>query len=185
MRRIVVCAFGIACIAVSASAEARPIGGSFSGGHAGRGPADGVLLGVDGAWANTFGAGGDPAHDGWGFGVRAGYAFGSGLELHLRYDDLGVEPAGARSPLQLATAGLRYSVPFLFPMPFAEVDAGPAFVLGDVDFGAGGALGLSIPVVNHVLVDVAAHDWFVPIGGTIRQTLTVGLGLAVTFGGPR
>jgi hypothetical protein len=184
MRRVVVCATGIACIAISASASARPIGGAFSEGQVGHGPADGVLLGVDGAWANTFAAGGDPSHDGWGFGVRAGYAFGSGLELHLRYDDLGVEPGG-RSPLQLATAGLRYSVPFLFPMPFAEVDAGPAFVLGDVDFGAGGALGLAFPIVNHVLVDVAAHDWFVPIGGTIRQTLTVGLGLAVTFGGPR
>lgn len=185
MRRVFVCALAIACIMASAPAEARPVGGSFSAGHVGHGPADGVILGVDGAWANTFGEGSDPAHDGWGFGVRGGYAFGSGLELHLRYDDLGVEPAGARSPLQLATAGLRYSVPFLFPMPFAEVDVGPVFVLGDVDFGAGGALGLSFPVVNHVLVDVAAHDWFVPIDATIRQTLTVGLGLAVTFGGPR
>ena len=148
MRCIVVCAFVTACVATSARAEARPVGGAFSPGHAGNGPADGVLLGVDGAWANTFGEGGDPSRDGWGFGVRTGYAFGSGLELHLRYDDLGVEPSGARSPLQLATMGLRYSVPFLFPMPFAEVDAGPAFILGDVDFGAGGALGLSFPVVT-------------------------------------
>ena len=87
MRRVVVCSIAVACVAASASAEARPIGGAFSGGHVGRGPADGVLLGVDGAWANTFGAGSDPSHDGWGFGVRAGYAFGSGLErlTMLRY----------------------------------------------------------------------------------------------------
>ncbi len=185
MRSLVSCVLAAASIASPATALARPIGGVFQGGHVGRGPADGLVFGVDGTWASTLAEGNDTAHDGWGFGVRAGYAFANGLELHLRYDDLGVEPATLRSPLQLGTAGLRYTVPFLFPMPFAEVDAGPAFVGGDVQFGATGALGIAFPVVNHVLVDVTAHDWFVPVQGTIRQTLTVGLGLAVTFGGPR
>ena len=185
MRRGISFAVAFACIAGPGTAIARPIGGSFSSANPGTGPAGGVLLGVDGAWAASLGISSDPSEGAWSFGVRAGYGFPMGLELHLRYDDLGVEPALSRTPLQLATAGLRYSVPFLFPMPFAEVDAGPAFVLSEVSFGAGAALGVSFPFANHILVDVTGHDWFVPIAGALRQTLTIGLGLAVTFGGPR
>jgi hypothetical protein len=123
----------------------------------------------------------DSAQDGWAFGVRAGWAARNGLSVHVRYDDLGTEPAGIRPPLQFATAGLRYTVPFVVPMPFAEVDAGPAFVGSDVHFGAGAALGLSVPLAPQILVDVAAHDWLVPVAGTLRQTLSVGLGIAVTL----
>jgi hypothetical protein len=126
----------------------------------------------------------DPAHGAWTLGVRGGYAFASGLEMHLRYDDLGFAPSSSRSPLQLATAGLRYSAP-LPVMPFAEVDVGPAFALGDVWFGTGVAVGATLPLVNHVLLDLAGHDWLVPISGALRQTLGVSLALAVTFGGPR
>jgi hypothetical protein len=120
----------------------------------------------------------------WTVGARAGYGFGWGLELHLRYDDLGVAPWPSRSPLQLGTAGLRYAAP-LPVMPFAEVDVGPAFAMGNVYFGSGAALGVSIPLVNHVLLDLAGHDWLVPMSGALRQTLAVGLALAITFGGPR
>jgi len=184
MRRVTILGPALALAMGSSTAGARPIGWSPPGGHAGAGPEGGALLGVEGAWTTTLA---DPggSQDAWGFGVRAGYGFANGLELHLRYDDLGIAPLSSGSPLQLATGGLRYTVPILFPMPFAEVDAGPAFVLGDVRFGVGAQLGLSIPVVNHVLVDVSAHDWFVPIQGTTWQTLTVGLGLTITFGGPR
>jgi hypothetical protein len=123
----------------------------------------------------------DPSQGAWAFGARVGWAFDNGLALHLRYDDLGVKPAHSSAPLQLATAGLRYSVPFLVPIPFAEVDVGPAFVAGDVQAGAGAGIGLSLPLGPLVVVDVAGRDWLVPVAGTLRQTLTAGLGLTVTF----
>ena len=185
MGKIVVVGIALTYFAITAEASARPIGGSFLGGRPGVGPAGGALFGVEGGWAATLADGGDSGQGAWAFGIRAGYEFANGLEVHVRYDDLGTKPLSSRSPLQFGTVGLRYSVPFLFPMPFAEVDAGPAFVLGDTRFGAGAALGVSFPVVNHLLIDLAGHDWFVPIAGAVRQTLTVGLSLAVTFGGPQ
>jgi hypothetical protein len=106
------------------------------------------------------------------------------VSFHARYDDLGTEPSGIRPPLQFATVGLRYAVPFLVPMPFAEVDVGPTFVGSDVHFGAGAALGLSVPLARQVLVDVAGHDWLVPVAGVLRQTISIGLGLSVTLAMP-
>jgi len=131
-----------------------------------------------------FASGRDPARGSFAFGVRAGWALSNGLAVHLRYDDLGISLAPSSSPLQLATAGLRYSVPFLFPLPFAEVDAGPAFLGGEARVGAGAGLGASVPLGSHVLVDVVARDWLVPITGELRQTLTASLGLTVTFASP-
>jgi hypothetical protein len=89
-----------------------------------------VFVAVEAGWATTLAAGSDRAHGSFAFGARGGWQFSSGLALHLRYDDLGVRPGDSRSPLQLATAGLRYSVPFIVPLPFAEVNAGPSFVAG-------------------------------------------------------
>src|SRR5580704_4636689 len=126
MRTIFAIGFGLACVTDAGSAVARPVGGVFSGGRVGKGPADGVLLGVDGG-LSVLTDRGTGAESAWGFGVRAGYAFADGLELHVRYDNLGINPFAPRWPLQLATGGLRYSVPFMWPMPFAEVNAGPAF----------------------------------------------------------
>jgi hypothetical protein len=163
---------------------ARLIGGSPGAAQAGSGASGGALLGVEGAWATTLGVGDDSAHGAWAFGARAGWAFANGLAVHIRYDDLGVEPAHLSMPLQLATVGLRYSIPFLVPLPFAEVDAGPAFVAGDVRFGAGAGAGVSVPLGRQVLVDVSGRDWLVPIAGLLRQTITVGLGLAVSFASP-
>jgi len=163
--------------------HARLIGGSPGGPQAASG-AGGPLLGVEGGWATTLATGNDPAHGAWAFGARAGWAFANGLAVHVRYDDLGVEPAHLSTPLQLATLGLRYSIPFFVPLPFAEVDAGPALVAGDVRFGAGAAVGVSVPLGRQVLVDLAARDWLVPIAGVLRQTITVGLGLTVSFASP-
>lgn len=118
------------------------------------------------------------------FAARAGWSFPNGLAVHVRYDDLGVEPASSRSPLQIATVGLRYAVPFFVPMPFAEVDAGPAFAVGTVWFGAGAGLGLSLPIAGLVLVDLVVRDWFVPIADNLRQTFTVGAGLTILFPTP-
>jgi hypothetical protein len=130
-----------------------------------------------------------PAGSARGFGsptvaARVGWQFPSGIALHLRYDDLGVQPDASTSPLQVATVGLRYSVPFFIPLPFAEVDAGSAFVGGDVRLGASAGLGASIPLGSHALVDAVGRDWLVPVSSELRQTLTVSVGLTVTFASP-
>lgn len=164
--------------------DARLLGGAQPAGFSSGAPRGGALLGVEGAWATTLPAQDDVAQSAWAFGARVGWALPNGLSAHLRYDDLGVEPSGLKPPLQLGTAGLRYSVPFIVPLPFAEVDAGPAFVGGEVQFGAGAGVGASLPLGPFVLVDVVGHDWLVPVGGSLRQTLTLGLGLCVTFASP-
>lgn len=172
-------------LAMSGGPLRRLVGGSsFGGGRPAVGASGGPLLALEGGGAVTLAARGDPAQEAWAFGARAGWAFPNGLAAHLRYDDLGVEPGGSPSPLQLATAGLRYSVPFLVPMPFAEVDAGAAFAGGDARFGAGAGLGASLPLGTFVQLDVIGHDWLVPVAGTLRQTFTIGLGLTVTFASP-
>jgi hypothetical protein len=135
-------------------------------------------------WATLLPAGSDPARGGLALGARAGWQFANGLGLHVRYDELGVEPPSSSSPLQLVTAGLRYSVPFLDPLPFAEVQAGPAFVGAEVRFGAGVGLGVSVPVARHILLDAVARDWLVPIAGELRQTFTGSVGLTITFASP-
>jgi hypothetical protein len=139
---------------------------------------------VEGGGSLLLAAGRDTSHSSFAFGARAGWQFAQGLALHVRYDDLGVRPASASSPLQLATAGLRYSAPFLVPLPFAEVDAGAAFVARAVDLGGAFGIGLSLPIGSHVLIDVVGRDWLVPIAGTLRQTLTASLGLSITFASP-
>lgn len=169
---------------ISSATPARLVGSWSPGGQAGEGPRGGPFLGVEGAWATTLAVADDPAHGSPAFGVRAGWAFANGLALHLRYDDLGVEPSSSPSPLQAVTGGLRYSLPFVEPLPFAEVDAGPAFVGGDAHFGAAAGLGASLPLGPYVLVNLVARDWLVPIAGELRQTLTAGLGLTVTFASP-
>jgi len=156
-------------------------GASLGGGRPAAGPSGGPLLAVEGGGAIALATREGPAQDAGALGARAGWAFSNGLAAHLRYDDLGVDPGGSPSPLQLATAGLRYSVPFLVPLPFAEVDAGAAFVAGEARFGAGAGLGASLPLGPYVFVDAVAHDWLVPAAGPLHQTLTVGLGLTVTF----
>lgn len=161
---------------------ARPIGGSFGGVHTSQ-QTGGPFLGLEASWAVTLPVTEDPAQGSAAFGVRGGWAFPNGLSAQLRYDDLGVRPDSSRAPLQWATAGLRYSLPFVVPLPFAEIDAGTAFVTGDVHPGAGAALGISIPI-GPVLVDVVGHDWFVPIAATLRQTVTVGLGLSIVWAMP-
>src|SRR5690349_9655735 len=90
---------------------ARPIGVSMPGGYHGSGPMGGPLLGVDGAWSATLKTDEDRSHQGWAFGMRAGWLFDNGLDVHVQYDSLGVTPAWSTSTVQLATVGLRYSAP--------------------------------------------------------------------------
>jgi hypothetical protein len=141
-------------------------------------------LGVEGGWAALLPTRGEQGQGSASFAVRAGWAFTNGLELHLRYDDLGIAPDDSSTPLQTATVGVRYSIPFVIPLPFAEVGAGPAFLGGDVRFGASAGIGVSIPLGPFVLLDVVGRDCLTPIDGTLRQTLTAGLGLTVQFASP-
>jgi hypothetical protein len=163
---------------------ARPIGSWTPGGYAPAAPAGGPLLGVEGGGAVTLASSGDPALGGPAFGARAGWAFSDGLAVHLRYDYLGTRPGYFTGPLQNASAGLRYSFPFLVPLPFVEVNVGPAFGGGDARLTTGAGIGASFPLGAHLLVDAAARDWFVLVAGAIRQTLTGTLGLTVTFASP-
>ena len=152
-------------------------GGTFAS-HASTGP----YLGAETDWTIALPASGDAAHSGLGFGLRAGYRLPSGLAPQLRFDDLGVTLPGHDHAVLCATAGLRYVLP-LFPMPYAEVGAGPAFVGSSASIAAAVAIGLAIPVVRHVEIDVAARDWLVSPGGNVRQVLGFGVGLTVGFGG--
>jgi hypothetical protein len=104
--------------------------------------------------------------------------------VHVRYDYLGTRPGYFTGPLQNASLGLRYSFPFLVPLPFVEVDVGPAFGGGDVRPTASAGIGFSIPLGTHVLIDVAARDWFLVVAGEIRQALAGTLGLTITFASP-
>jgi len=169
---------------VSRLAVAHPIGIWTPSGRAPLGPQGGPLLGVEGGGALSLATSTEPVRGSFGFGARAGWALPNGIAAAIRYDDLGVRPSAQAGPLQLATAGLRYSLPFVVPLPFAEVDAGAAFTGRRVGFGAAGGLGLSIPVGSLVLVDFLGRDWLVPIGGVLRQTLMASLGITVTFASP-
>jgi hypothetical protein len=189
--RLLSVAGALACFSTFGSARAerpdlfaRPMGGWSGGGYAASGPIGGPLLAVEGGWSALLPAAGLPGSSSPTFAARAGWQFPNGIALHLRYDDLGVRPDPSASPLQVATVGLRYSVPFFIPLPFAEVDAGSAFVGGDPRFGASAGLGVSVPLESHVLVDAVGRDWLIPISGELRQTLTASFGLTVTFASP-
>jgi hypothetical protein len=170
----------------------RLVGHVGSPGHAGHGPHGGFFVGVDTGIAVSIASGDDGMHDAFAFGVRGGYEFANGLALELRYDDLGVKPQlsasqlsgppPGTSPLQFATFGVRYSMPFLFPLPFFEAMWGPAVYGGNVTLGGGLGLGCSFPIGSFVRIDVSARDWLTQIDDRVRQVLTFDAGLAVSFG---
>jgi hypothetical protein len=164
-------------------APARLVGASSSPSSIGS-TTGGPLLEAEGSWAVALAQGADPARSGWALGVRAGWSLPNGISAHLRYDDVAIRLPGATTALQVASCGVRYSVPFLVPLPFAEVDAGPAFVDGQVRVGVGAALGLSIPIGRHVLLDVFGRDWLVTLGTSLQQVLGGGVGLGVMFAPP-
>ena len=163
---------------------ARPIGGSISGGRTAAVSEGGPLLGVDGGWAALLPTRGERGQASASVAVRAGWAFTNGLEVHVRYTNHGIDPDASSTPLQTATLGVRYFLPFIIPLPFAEVDAGPAFLGGDVLFGESVGIGVSVPLGRFVLLDFVGHDCLTPIDGILRQTLTAGLGLTVQFASP-
>jgi hypothetical protein len=154
----------------------------------GGGPRGGMVLGVDGGWAGLVGATG-PLPEGFAFGIRCGYQLPNGLEVMLRYDDLGVDsPPPHRSSssplLETGAFGFRYAVPFLVPLPFVEAAFGPAFYDGSVEPSGSVGGGLSVPLGRHVLVDLSVRDRLVPIHDELRQIITLELGVAVSFASP-
>ena len=165
----------------------RPIGHFAPAGRVGGGPSGGVFVGVDTGVALALASGFDPAQDAWAFGGRAGYEFRNGLALQLRYDYLGLAPHltnPSTSPMQIGSAGVRYSIPFLVPLPFFEAMWGPSFNAGSVSIAGGVGVGASVPIGRHVRIDASVRDWITPIDAQVHQILTFELGAAVSFASP-
>lgn len=165
----------------------RPVGHFRPAGHQGGGPHGGVFIGIDTGLAVSLPAGTDPAERSLTFGARTGYEFPNGLALQLRYDYLGVAPHLTSPPTsgaQIGSVGVRYSIPFLFPLPFFEAMWGPAFNGAVASVAGGLGVGASFPIGRHVRVDVSARDWVMPIDGHVRQIFTFTLGSSVSFASP-
>ena len=131
----------------------------------------------------------DDAHGAWSFGARTGYAWGSGLAIQLRYDDLGVEAPPLQSDasvLQFATVGARYAIPY-YVQPFAEALVGAAFFGDRARVGGVIGLGVAVPVERHLSLDFALRDYLADLDaeGGVRQAITAHLGVTVIFGGGR
>ncbi len=142
----------------------------------------GVYVGADTGLGIMLGSPSYPAEDAWSFGATAGYQWRSGLALQGRFDDLGVAPPRGGGSLLVASAGLRYSMP-LVAMPFAEALVGPTFNGSHAAPAAGIGLGVSLPVLRHLALDLSVRDWIADLDGAVRNTPTVELGFAVGFPG--
>lgn len=180
---------GIALVMFASSfAHATPLPGPFArGGIRPRRAQGGALLGVDTGGAVLLPAGPDSSFGAWCFGVRGGYQFTSGLALQVRYDYLGalpLAPGAPRSALQIGSAGVRYSFPFLVPLPFVEALVGPAFFATETVATGGLGLGTSLPLARHLFIDFSARDWLVPTNDRLRQVLSFELGATFTFASP-
>ena len=167
----------------------RPIGSPIlSPGHGARRAHAGVLVGVDAGWTTLLGGDGQDATGGGSFGARLGYQFRNGLALQSRYDFLGVSaPALSASPggaIQVASAGLRYSLYTGIVAPFGEAMIGSAFFGGDATIAGSLALGATIPLTRHFGIDLAVRDWLLPIDGHARQAIVADGGIYVSFAGP-
>jgi hypothetical protein len=175
-------------LAPLSSIPMRPIGRVASpGGQIGGGPAGGFFLGVDTGVSLALAAGYDPAEYAWTFGGRFGYETRSGLAAQLRYDYLGLAPHLTNPPTartQIVSGGLRYSIPFLVPLPFVEALWGPAIHGDAVSIAGGLGLGGSVPIGRHLRIDASARDWITPIDNQVHQIFTFELGAAVSFASP-
>jgi len=161
---------------------ARLVGAFGGGGGAFSRAPSGFFVGADTGWAVMLGPGSAPAPDAWAFGARLGYEWRNGLAIEGRFDDLGVDPPKGGGSLLVGSGGIRYSLPFVV-MPFAEALIGPAFNGSHVTPGAGLGLGASLPVVRHLMIDLALRDWIVDLDGAVRNVPTIELGIAVGFPG--
>ena len=182
----------VACVAwTTTAAEATPIGAFGGGGGAYARMRSGLFLGAETGLALSTGtdalAGGAPRVESmprswWTFGVRAGHEWENGIAVQLRFDDLGARAGDGASTLSVASAGVRYSLPFIV-MPFVEALVGPAFEGGQTSFAAGLGVGGSLLITRHLAFDLAFRDWMTDLGGAgIRHVPTVTVGVELGFG---
>ena len=152
--------------------------------HAGRSEGrslSGVELRVDAGASTRFAVAGDPTEGAASFGASLGYAWPNGISVDARYDDLGAARTDlAATPLQTASAGLRYSAP-LVVMPFGEVRCGSAFDTTGAFFAAALALGVDVPFTRYLSAEVTVRDWLVPDQVALRSIATFQVGLTVRF----
>jgi hypothetical protein len=153
-------------------------GGSGALAHAPRGG----FVGADAGWATMLATGGDEASGAPAFGLRAGWQWASGIALEGCFDDLGASPPQGGGPLLVGSGGVRYSVP-LVVMPYAEVLGGAGFYGAHVSPTGGLGLGVSVPVLRHLMLDVGVRDWIADIDGHVRHVPTAALGFTVGFEG--
>jgi hypothetical protein len=157
--------------------------GSFGGGGGGRtqmAQAGGLYLGLDAGAAVMLGDGEDSATSAPAFGLHAGYRLPSGLAFDVRGDDLGVASPGQSMPFVVGGAGMRYTLPLLV-MPFVEAHVGALDYGPRVSAAADGALGIAVPVGEHLEIDVSARDWIAGVDGVVRHVPMFTLGFEVGF----
>lgn len=182
---------------VLGSAEGRLIGGGGPGGYLVHGgPPSGFLFGVDAGAAIPIVGSGVESRISLALGARLGYQLPNGLSLAFCYQDLGLSPDLVDGALlQFATLNVRYTFPYIFPMPFIEAMVGLSFATSDTALGpgqgttavgAGGAIGAgaSFPLTHHVAIDVGVRDWLAPVSSQLFQVLSIEAGVSFAFGGP-
>jgi hypothetical protein len=175
--------------------EGRLLHPGRGGYHVPGGPPDGYLFGVDVGAAVPLATGGEESAVGLSLSGRFGYQFHDGLSLALRYEDLGLSPNLINgTQLQFVAADVRYSFPFILPMPFVEAAVGLGVGTssaalapgqGTTAVGPAGALGVgvSFPLTHHFAVDVGVRDWLTSIAGNLYQVFSLEAGVGFAFGG--
>jgi len=160
--------------------DARLVGG-HGGGGGGRAlvQPSGLYIGLDAGGALMLADVSAPMTDALALGLHAGYRMPSGLSLDLRGDELGVHAPSGGGPLVAGGVGMRYTVP-LEVMPFVEAHVG-ALEYGPVSLAGDAALGLAVPIGEHLEIDVSARDWIAEVDGAIRHVPMFALGFEVGF----
>jgi hypothetical protein len=136
-------------------------------------------IGLDAGGALLLDADHTPLTGALAFGLHAGYRLPSGLAFDLRADELGVDAPDGGGPLIAGGLGMRYTVP-LEVMPFVEAHLG-ALEYGPVSLAGDAAVGLALPIGNHLEIDLSARDWIAQIDGAIHHVPMFALGFEVGF----
>lgn len=80
----------------------------------------------------------------------------------------------------LGSVGARYSLP-LVVMPFVEAQVGAVFDSSRASIATLLGVGLSVPLLRHLLIDLSAHDAIADIDGDVRHVAFFGVGLTLGF----